>query len=223
MNELAVSIGIILFPGLLACVICDKIAAHSPKWGSFKYSVYSFIFGVLCYASVQFVFYVEDWFKSAPDWALRDLHVWSIVTNQRADIDVWEVFYATLAAPIVAIVATYINNYKILNKLAKKIKASSKFGDENLFSYYLNSNEIDWIYVREPSTNHTYQGRVSSWSENDHIQEMVLFDVTVYEYETSKELYSLPTLYLAKPTGSFIVEEIPPALLETKNGKKTTA
>jgi hypothetical protein len=38
MNSLAIAISIILLPGLVACVICDKITVHSPKWDAFKYS-----------------------------------------------------------------------------------------------------------------------------------------------------------------------------------------
>lgn len=59
MNELAIAVGVILFPGLITAVICDKITVHSPRWGSFKYSVYSFIFGVSCYVALQGLAYAK--------------------------------------------------------------------------------------------------------------------------------------------------------------------
>jgi hypothetical protein len=218
MNELAVSIGVISFPGLLACIICDKVASHSPKWRIFKYSIYSFVFGVCCYGTEQAIYSAWQFLSGlacSPISARPLLRVWSIATAQKADISLSEVIWATALSPVIAIAATLINNYKVLNKLAQRTKISYKFGDENLFSYYLNARTLNWVYIRDPNTNQTYKGNVVSWSETDHIQEVVLSDVTVYEYETSRELYDLPTIYLAKPTGTFVIEAIPP----TSDGK----
>lgn len=210
MNELAVSIAVILFPGLIASVICDKIAAHSAKWDAFKYSIYSFIFGVTCYAVVQGVYgasaIVAHWISGGPTTPLPVLHVWSIARLQGVSIDLWEVDYATLAAPVVAGVATFINNRKIVNKLFRLLHVSYKYGDDNLFSHYLSSDELSWVYVRDPAINQSYRGRVFSYSETDHIQEIVLSEVTVYNYETSDQLYVLPSIYLAKLAGTFVIE-----------------
>jgi hypothetical protein len=107
-----------------------------------------------------------------------------------------------------------------INKIAKKLKISTKYGDENLFSFFLNSQNIDWIYVRDIQNNLTYQGRVVSFSENDGMQELVMSEVTVFKYETSEEFYSVPLIYLSKPSGNFIIEAVPPELLEEKNGKE---
>ena len=213
MDELAVSIGVISFPGLLACIICDKIASHSPKWRAFKYAIYSFVFGVFCYGTEQAIYSLWRTILSATGCPVAQmpslLHVWSIATAQKVDIFFPEVVWATALAPVVAVVAALINNHKVLNRIAQRAGISNKFGDENLFSYYLNARTLQWVYIRDPNTNQTYKGSVVSWSETDHMQELVLADVTVYEYESSLLLYSLPTIYLAKPTGSFVIEAIP--------------
>lgn len=60
------------------------------------------------------------------------------------------------------------------------------------------------------------------YSENDHMQELVLSDVTVFRYEDSAELYSVPKLYICKEMGSFVIEAIPPNLLGANNGKETS-
>ena len=225
MNELAVSIGVILFPGLIASVICDKIAAHSAKWDAFKYSIYSFIFGVTCYAVVQGVYgaseMVAHWISGRPIGPLPALHVWSIAKSQNLSIDLWEVDYATLAAPVVAGIATLINNNKLLNRFFRLIHVSHKYGDENLFSHYLNKRDVQWVYVRDPSTCQTYEGKILQWSETDHLQEIVLGDVTVYNYETCDRLYDLPSMYLAKPAGTFVIETIPFETKEVNDAKAT--
>ena len=225
MNELAIAVGVILFPGLIACVICDKITVHSPKWSSFKYSVYSFIFGVLCYVCLQLLTYlwacVATFVFPSLVPASATLDVWTIATTQKVSIDPSEVFWATVLAPVVAALAAFTVNHKIINRIAQQARISSKFGDENLFSFFLNAAEVDWIYVRDIEHKLTYQGRVVSFSEADDMQELVMSQVTVFGYETSEEFYSVPLLYLSKPRGAFIIEAVPLELLEEANGEET--
>jgi hypothetical protein len=38
---------------------------------------------------------------------------------------------------------------------------------------------------------------------------LVLYDVVVYRYTDSEKLYSVPTVYLSKPVGEFVIEAIP--------------
>jgi hypothetical protein len=151
------------------------------------------------------------------------LLVWSIVTSQQGDISFREVIWASIASPPIAALAILVSNKKYLTKIARRLGISNKYGDENLFTYYLNSNEIQYIYVRDPSVNQTYRGQVWQYSETDHIQEVVLADVTVYEYESSDELYKLRTIYLARPIGTFIIEQANTIEGGTKNGKETAA
>lgn len=99
-----------------------------------------------------------------------------------AGIQAWEICVAVFVSVLVAFFASWTINFKLFNKIAQKLKVSTKYGDENLYSYYLNAEEIDWIYVRDPKNGFTYQGRVVSHSENDKVQEIVLSEVSVYSY-----------------------------------------
>lgn len=229
MNSLAVAIAIILLPGLVASVICDKITVHSPRWDAFKYSIYSFLFGVLSYGLLQFVEYayqqIMGLLSQTYEAQASTLGVWSIIQNDKAPIALSEVGWATVLAPVVALLASLLVNYKVINRIAQKLRVSQKYGDENLFSFFLNAKEVDWIYVRDKEANLTYSGRVVSHSECDSIQELVLSEVDVYEYETSTFLYSLPIIYLSKKLGAFVIEVPPPPPPPPENedddGKKT--
>lgn len=226
MNEIAVIIGVILFPGLIASVICDKLVVHTIKWDAFKYGIYSFIFGVFCYLLLQAIYLVFQFSPScsSPINVSKQtiLSVWTIVNPAEINISLTEVFFATLLAPIVAVLSALIVNYKVINKIASKLHISRKYGDENLYSFFLNSENVNWVYVRDVKNKLTYEGKVASFSETDSMQELVLSDVTVYVYETSVKLYSIPVIYLIKPMGEFIIETVPLEFLEKDNGKKTT-
>lgn len=223
MNQLGVTISIILLPGIVCAVICDKLTVHS-KWDAFKFTLYSFVLGLFAYTILQFFHYLLDainglWSKV---WIWHHLKIWSSALSDKTTIPAWEVFWATICSVPAAFFSSWVVNYKFFNKIGQKIKITHKYGDENLFSYYLNAKEIDWIYVRDTEKNLTYQGRVVSSSENDHIQELVLSEVTVFRYEDSSELYSVPTIYLSKEMGKFIIEAIPQNLLGECNGEEAT-
>ncbi len=225
MNKLAIATVIILFPGIIAAIICDKITVHNTKWGSFKYGMYSFVLGISCYVSLQLLAFTKDLMDAiVPTYShlkWTQLEVWNIIKKDDVDIIFSEVLLATLLSVPIALLATYLINHKIFNKLATSCGVSRKYGDENLFSYYLTSDDIDWVYVRDIPNRLTYQGRINSYSENDNIQEIVLYDVTVYSYEESDELYSLPSIYLCKRMGKFIIESIPDERLEEYNEEET--
>lgn len=139
------------------------------------------------------------------------LDVWNIIADSKSRIDLSEVVGATLLAIPLAFGTAFLVNHKVFYRVATRLGVSSKYGDENLFSFYLNAQEIDWIYARDIERKLTYQGRVYSFSETENDQELVLTDVTDFGYEDSDEYYSVPTLYLCRTRGSLVIEAIPQA------------
>lgn len=211
MNELVVTLVLILLPGIVAAVIADKITVHS-KWGSFKFSLYAMLLGVGCYVALQAAFWIWCFLAEAICGSCSEyghLKIWRAPLDDGVSIRGREVVLATMLALPVALLASWVINFKLLNRLAQRLRITTKYGDENLYSHYLNSEEIDWIYVRDPESGLTYQGRVMSLSENESVNEVVLVDVTVYRYKDSQKLYDVPSLYISKPLGSFTIEAIP--------------
>ncbi|QBZ82182.1 hypothetical protein GHNINEIG_00206 [Hydrogenovibrio crunogenus] len=213
MNELAVLIGIILFPGFISAITAEKITSHVKPWGALKYGIYSFVLGVMSYAVIQAVILIWQVIFENPVQYYY-LSVWSFIFDPSLKFELADVFWATMIAIPLGILAAAIVYHKRLNRIAKFFNASFKYGDENLFSYFLSAEDTDWIYVRDKEKGLTYQGRVVSYSENESFQELVMMDVTVFGYDDSEEYYSVPKLYLSKKLGGFSIESIPNELLE---------
>ncbi len=222
MSQLFVLITLILLPGVTAAIFVDKLTVHR-KWDSFRYSLYSVVLGTVSYSLLQVLYYIQDMITvkapGIPKWT--NLHIWDAALRSDPTLSGFEIVLAVLLSFPLALGVSLVVNFKLINKLGKKLGVSTKFGDENLFSYYLNTEEIDWVYVRDVTNNLTYQGRVESFSENTEIQEIVLSEVTVFRYEDSAELYSVPTIYLARPAGNYIIEQIPRSFLGESNEKET--
>lgn len=218
MNQLAVAIAIVLFPGVIASVICDKLIVHYQRWDAFKYGVYSFIFGLLSYAALQAVVTaLAEIERTIPGISIvhgAGLSAWSVVAEEKYKINLLEVMWATLLAPLVATFAAIIVNFKLINRLAQKLGISNKYGDENLYSYFLNAKGVKWIYVRDKEVGLSYFGRLNSFAEYSATHELVLDEVEVFEYDTSALLYKVGSIYLAKPVGKFVIEV--PALFHSE-------
>lgn len=180
MTELAVVIGMILFPGIIATIIADKIIVHVKPWGSLKYGLYSFVLGILCYFGLQCI----AWFQMMLPESYQTiesinspLDVWSIIADSKSRIYLREVIIATLLSGPIAFSTAFLINHKTFHKLTQRLRVSSKYGDESLYSFYLNTKEVNWIYVRDIERKLTYQGIIHSFSDNDTVQELVLYNV----------------------------------------------
>ncbi|MDY0981284.1 MULTISPECIES: hypothetical protein [Stenotrophomonas] len=212
MNELVLIIGVISFPGLIATLICDKIIVHTGQWTFLKYGIYTFVFGMSSYLALQVVsLTLHHCERHLPYLILSEgfLTTWAVLSSSAKTVHYPEMVWATVFAIAVAGATAWAVNHKYLIRLAQRFGITDKFGDENLYSYFLNSPDIDWVYVRDIARNLTYQGRVQSFAEVDGMQELVLAEVTVFEYSTSDEFYNVPFVYLCKPNGTFVIEAVP--------------
>ncbi len=224
MNQLVVTLIVILLPGIIANVICDKVTVHS-KWTSFKFSLYAFVLGIGCYVALQVIYYLVNMVFSCSlsPAAWSHLEIWKSAMADNPTIPPKEVIFATFLSLPISLFTSFLINHKIFNKIAQYLHISSKYGDENLFSYYLNAQETDWLYIRDIENGLTYQGRIVSYSETEKMQEIVMSEVTVFRYDDSVELYSVPTIYLTKEVGKFIIESIPNELLGDENDNEKTS
>lgn len=125
---------------------------------------------------------------------------------------------ASIASFFVALGAAAIDHYKLINALGRKIRISNKYGDENLYSYFLNATNITEVYIRDKSKGLTYHGVIDSFSETDEFKEIVLRDVHVYNYEDSSTLYDVDKLYISRCSNDITIES--PYLNEENNEKK---
>ncbi len=205
MNEFAVLIGIILFPGLISSVLAEHLIVHQKRWGVLKYGIYSFIMGVMSYSVLEIANLIFQAFFENPV-IYSHLVVWNFILNSSENIQLSEVALATAVAIPVGFISAALYNRKAFNRFARVLGVSFKYGDENLFSYFLNSTDTNWVYVRDKEKGLTYQGQVKTFSENSSMQEIVLINVTVYGYDDSDEYYSIPKIYLSKPVGNFVIE-----------------
>lgn len=214
-STLTIKIIIILIPGLISYLIYKRITVRNSKKTDFQSVINSILLGFIAYVALQIInlclCYIGNFCGGSYVYTLE---IFKSISKDSIPYD--EVIYATFLGIVIAYILAYLDSNNIINRLAIKIGASSKWNDDNLYTIYLNNKETDWIYVRDIKNNLTYVGLVSIFAEREEQKEIVLNEVTVYSYPESIFLYNVPSIYLNFHNENIIIEQ---ANINT-NGRK---
>jgi hypothetical protein len=130
-------------------------------------------------------------------------------TNENVPIDKsvgHAIFFASIAAAPVALIASYIDEYKLVNKFARRIKATRRFGDEDVWDYFNRSPDIKWVYVRDQKRDVYYHGWIQAWSDPYKDRELLLREVDVYKSSTAEFLYKTDLVYLSRKSEDLTID-----------------
>lgn len=212
--ELTLKLIILLTPGAVASIIFEKLTIHK-KWTSFQFVANSILFGGISYLMAQLGFNICRHDTSFDNF-------WLNLPSKEIPFDA--VIKALITSVFIGFICAGLDNYKIINKLGKVFKLTTKYGDENLYSYFLNADNVNEIYFRDVPNNITYHGMINSYSETTEFKEIVLRDVKVYDYTNSEFMYELDKVYLSRPKDDIIIEVPFINIIKTnKNGGETHA
>jgi hypothetical protein len=195
-SELTIKLIIILIPGAIASKIYQRLTTKN-KFSPFELFVNSVMLGGLSYLTTSF-------FVDICNSSNTLIEFWNNLPSKK--IPYKDVLLACITSVFLGIVISAIDNYKVLNKVAKFLRVTKKYGDENLFLYFLNADNVEEVYVRDKNSGFTYHGIIDSYSENNNYHEIVLRQVMVHDYETSASLYELDKIYICKNKNELTIE-----------------
>ncbi len=211
-SELTLKLILLLIPGSIACILYERLTVHY-EWSSFKFITNAILFGALSYIIAQIVFNI-----GRVDTSFQIF--WKNLPTK--EIPYLVIVKASIVSVFVGLTATGLDHYKVINRFGKWIKLSNKYGDENLYSYFLNAEDTEEVYVRDIENGLTYHGLIDSFSDNEDVKEIVLIDVVVYDYESSDKLYNLDKIYLSRTSENLIIE-LPYKINNSSNGTENTS
>ena len=195
-SELTLKLTILLIPGAVASIIFEKLTIHK-KWNSFQFIANSILFGGISYLTAQLAFNIFQHDSSFDSF-------WLNLPSKEIPFEA--ITKAIIISVLIGFICAGLDNYKFINRIGKFLKLTRKYGDENLYSYFLNASNVTEIYFRDIPKKITYHGMIDSYSETNEFKEIVLRDVKVYEYETSHLMYELDKVYLSRPKDDIIIE-----------------
>lgn len=126
-----------------------------------------------------------------------------------------DIIGATVTSFVTALLASWVDEHKLLNRIAIKLRASKRFGDESIWYSIHREPSEHWKYVRDHKLKLIYYGWVERYSDWwDAERELYLKDVIIYDNESGKELYHVENMYISRKSDDLTIEF--PNFVETK-------
>jgi hypothetical protein len=170
-------LAIIFLPGLIWERIVAKYALKRPPT-AFETGLRTFTFGLTSYVAtfgLFFLFGIEVYLPEIQKDA-------SFIVEARY----LKQFLAAIAVSVLgAVLWLYILNYRWGGWLLRKIKATKKYGDEDVWDFAFNSPAAwsEYVYVRDYKNDKIFSGWVVSFSQTGEVRELLLRDTEVFDLE----------------------------------------
>jgi hypothetical protein len=208
-STLALKLIMLLFPGLIAALIYRRLTVKHKERSDFMFTLIAITEGMFSYLALQTIYFlgvfIYNFFATSP-LTYGVLETFKDLSNSNV-IPYSEIMMASGIAIVFGLITVKVSHDNLLNRYAAKWGISNKYGDENLYSNFLNDDDIDWIYVRDIPNKLVYLGAVQSFSESMDFKELVLNDVTVFTFPECEELYEVRKIYLCLPKDKIIIEQ----------------
>ncbi len=230
-SSLAIRIIFLLLPGAISVTLYWKLKGRTTRkdWEDFLEVI---IFTLLSYLLYAFVVYIGSFFNSI--WNYFGLRAkpftgFQAFFDEKATLDLAEIFFVSLLSVPLALLASYSYRFKWLNKIGQKIKATTRFGDEDIWDFFHHSPAVrgQWVTVRDHKLKLYYFCWIQNFSDTGKERELLLREVDVYHDETGERLYKTDVMYLSRKNDELTVEAMiasPEVLGEglKLNGEETT-
>jgi hypothetical protein len=192
-------LALVFMPGIIWANIDAKFGAGlRPNQPALV--IRAFLFGMSTYSALYLIYafcgkeFGYPTLGSNPErvnfFALKDEIAWSIpLSFALAIIWLWAV------------------RFRLLMKFLHKIGASRRYGDEDVWSFTLNSDQphVEYVHFRDLENGYIFAGWVNTYSESEDYRELLLRDVVVYD-EFGEEISRPPHLYIARPKANIWME-----------------
>lgn len=190
-------LALIFFPGIIWSLM-HRAFCEKERGSEFYFILNCFVFGVVTYF-ITFSLYdafghlhpvarfFADGQASASVFSLTDLLVTSGV------------------AIFLGLLWTYSATYKPQYWFMQKIKASRKFGNEDVWDFTFNNPAIKYVNIRDFEKRLIYTGWVDAFSESEKLRELLLSEVQIYDFDGAL-LYEMPLIYLARDSNDIHIE-----------------
>ncbi len=201
--EFAFKMLLLFFPGILCAYIADGLTIHRPREAKF-FVLQSFVCGIFAYfiywSGLKIINHLWNNSVAADVLFLRSL------TNSNLPFSYREIAIVSVIAIILGAFISFLANYKVLNKCARRIGLTKKFGELDVWGYMLNIKGTVWVTVRDHKNNLIYDGWVQAFSDDSKDAELLLRDVSIYKNDSGERLYQVGAVYLSRKREDISIE-----------------
>ncbi len=204
MSLFVFQIAIIFVPGIIWAKM-ESTYTSGPKITDTELFINALVFGLFTYLTTFILYKI-----TCNNFDLIDIVINSKDENSGKLFDyniADEIMIGIAVGFILLITWLYCKNFKLLPRFLQFIRATNKFGIEDVWEFTLNSPDAasEYTHIRDLDQGLIFAGWVNKWSDNQDIREIVLRDVIVYN-DKSDKLFDCPYIYLARERNKITME-----------------
>lgn len=208
MTSLTVKLLLLFTPGILCFLIVESLIVHRTR-RVYEVFLHSFIYGLLSYAIFSLCASLFQ-LSVGDDGSVRippaNVTMFQALVNDKTPVNLREVGTVSLLAVVLGIILSFARNRFWFHDIARKFQITTRFGQQNVWSFALNANEVKWATVRDLKANLMFQGYIRAFSDIEDPAELLLTQVCVYNERTGELLYEADHMYLARSRAELTVE-----------------
>lgn len=210
-SELVWKLFLLLLPGIVTTLFVRYITTNK-NYAPFYFIIYSAVFGIGVFVFLELIISVYNLLLALYtgeynlQWGVN-LSIWDSVLDTGKDFEKSELLIAYAIAIPFGLFIGYTLQHKILHRLLIKFNLTSRFADGDVWNFFLNNKNVEWIIVRDNKRNLAYYGSVRAYSEANDKREILMEDVDVYVNDTWEKLYFSNSIFLELDDNSFSLEE----------------
>ena len=204
LTEFTLRVAILGLPGILCYFVYRRLTGKDSDnqlvsiLTIFLFSILSYVLYGLCSATI-------NWCKGN---GFSQQIIEKIFYSSRTPLSIQEMALSVIIGFALAYVLSFGHKMKSINRLGQFVKATNRYGDEDVWDYFHNLPSIEkngeWVVVRDYVTGLDYFGSISIWSDPEKMREMVISEVSVFRDE--QHLYDADKIYLSRAHNEFSIE-----------------
>jgi hypothetical protein len=207
-SALTLRVVLLFFPGVVCALIVQALMNRRER-GALDFLVDAFVFGVGTYLLLAMLRAGCARISQIAGWPTpAEITFFDVLLNEKARISWGEIALSAVVAVLLGAGVAAIGNHHLLYRIAERLGISRKFGDPDVWNYFLNSPDIRWVAVRDVATDTVYEGAVEAFSDTGVAPELLLRAVRVSRSSTYTKLYDCDRVYLSRDRSSLVIEQI---------------
>jgi hypothetical protein len=202
-SNLVIRIIFLLLPGAIGSTLYWKLRGRVRRkdWEDLLEII---IFSLLSYAFYAFLVHLINRVFAAG----IEFTAFEAFFNEKTAVRWQDVLNSSLVSVMLALLASYSYRFNLVNRIGKRIGATTRFGDEDVWDFFHHSPNVrgGWVTVRDHKLNLYYFGWVEAFSDSGKQRELLLREVSVYDNLTGDCIYKTEAMYLSRKEDDLTLE-----------------
>jgi len=153
LSLVVVYLAFLALPGIVGKIVYKQLVRRVSKQG------WEDLAEILLFTLLSYSVYWTILYFTCTQPTVKAFQTLQRVTDPNAVFAWPEILASCAIAVVLAYLAAFVGNYKILNKIGRRIRATNRYGDEDVWEFFHNmKKEYHWAFVKDHKLNLLYFG-----------------------------------------------------------------